>query len=354
ALAFHLLDGFSLKAHVLGDGIQLLIQPSGFLVDLCEFAGQHHAQFGAHFVAQPGIALGFGSLTLERIHLPCDFVEDVVDTREVQAGFFESSFSKALLGFELRDAGGFFNDGPAVGWTTTENLPDAALLDQGIGFGTEAGAHEQLLYVPQTAELAVKEVLAIAGAEQPPGYAYFTRAKLLLVEFTATYFENNMRGQRLVCSRGSIGFGIRSVCASLGSFAFHFFGLTRLGFFYGAVGFFRTTSAQFGLVPILGAFGQFVLNVDLGGLVLVRTPVNFRINQGQRDFRHAGRFAIARSSEDDIFHARSAQGLGGLLAQHPGDSVRDVRFPATVRTDDGGNALTVKFQLSAVTERFKT
>ena len=46
-------------------------------------------------------------------------------------------------------------------------------------------------------------------------------------------------------------------------------------------------------------------------------------------------FRLSGAGEDHIFHARAAQALGRLLAQHPTDGVAQVRFAATIRSDDG-------------------
>src|ERR1019366_3127371 len=62
---------------------------------------------------------------------------------------------------------------------------------------------------------------------------------------------------------------------------------------------------------------------------------------------------VARAGEDHIFHARSAQGLGRLLTQHPGDGVGNIRLAAAVGSDDGGNAIPVELEVGAVAKRFE-
>ena len=146
--------------------VELRIKFRAFLLDGGELAGQHQAQFGAHFFAQARVALGFGGLALEGIHLPRDFVEDVVDTGQVELGVFQARFGQTLLGLEFRDPGGLFEDGAAVRRTAAEDLPNASLFDQRVGFRPEARAHEQFLNVAQAAEFAVQQIFAVAGAEQ--------------------------------------------------------------------------------------------------------------------------------------------------------------------------------------------
>ena len=108
-------------------------------------------------------------LALQRIHLPRDFLEDVIDAGQVLLGVFEARFGQPLLGLELGDAGSFFDDGAAVGGTAAQDLPDASLLDQGVGLRPQTGAHEEFLNIAQAAELAVQQVFAFAGAEQAAG-----------------------------------------------------------------------------------------------------------------------------------------------------------------------------------------
>ena len=54
-------------------------------------------------------------------------------------------------------------------------MADAALLDDGIAFRSQAGAHEDVLDVAQPGLTAVDEVFALARAEQAPGDGHFGR-----------------------------------------------------------------------------------------------------------------------------------------------------------------------------------
>ena len=65
------------------------------------------------------------------------------------------------------------------------------------------------------------------------------------------------------------------------------------------------------------------------------------------------RLAVARAGEDDVFHPRAAQALGGLLAEHPTDGVAQVGFSTTVRSDNGGDAGAGKLHLGPVKEGLK-
>ena len=141
-LAFQLLHGFCAMLHVLSEGVELGVELRALLLDCGKLAGQDNAQLGSHLVTQLSEALCLRGLTLQRIHLPRDFVKNIVDSCEVQFGIFQASFREALLGFEFRNSRRLFENRAAVGGTAAENLADAALFDERVSFGSEAGAHE--------------------------------------------------------------------------------------------------------------------------------------------------------------------------------------------------------------------
>ena len=106
------------------------------------------------------------SLPLERIHLTHDFLQDVVDAVQVLLRAFELEFRQPFAGLELGDARGLFDDRTAIERTRAEDLPDAALLDNGVVFGAEAGSEKDILDVAKPAELAVDQVLALPRPEK--------------------------------------------------------------------------------------------------------------------------------------------------------------------------------------------
>ena len=140
-------------------------------------------------------------------------------------------------------------------------------------------------------------------------------------------------------------------CGLAGSLYFSrdFFGLPGAYVLGVLVCFVLGLGAQAGFVPVTG---HFVDNFDLG-LRDVCSLVGVGIDHRQRDFGHAVGLAVARAGEDHIFHARSAKGFGGLLAQHPGDSVGDIGFAASVGADDARDAFALELQFRAVTERLE-
>src|SRR5262249_26087915 len=105
--------------------------------------------------------------------------QDVVDARQVLLGAFEFGLRKALSRFELADARSFLDDGAAILGFGAENLADAALLDDGVALGAEAGAHEDVLDVAQARDAAIDQVLAFAGSEQAPRDGDFARLAVL-------------------------------------------------------------------------------------------------------------------------------------------------------------------------------
>ena len=132
-----------------GERGEVALELGGVLLEFGVLGSEDEAQLLAHLVAQLGVALGLGRLALERVHLASDFFKDVVDAREIELGLFEASFRETLLSLELGDAGGLFDDGAAVVWLGGKDLADASLLDDGIGLGAEARAHEDLLDIAQ-------------------------------------------------------------------------------------------------------------------------------------------------------------------------------------------------------------
>ena len=258
-----------------GGDVQIDRGLGGIALQQAVLAAEHDAQAGIELDFEFAIALGLGCLPLERIHLAGDFLQDVVDARKILLGAFQLGFGQALLGLEPGDSGRFFDDRAPVLRLGTEDLPDTTLLDDGVAFRPEAGAHEQVLDVAQAGGAPVDEVFAFARAVE---------------------------------------------------------------------------AARDGDLGVLGRVSAFH-GLELVGRVFV---VDVGIHQGHGDVGHAEGLAVARSGEDDVFHAGAAEALGGLLAEHPTDGIADVALAAAVRADDGGDAFPVEAQLGAVAEAFES
>ena len=108
------------------------------------------------------VALGLLGLPLERGEAPLDLVDDVADAQQVLPRLVHLPLGGLLLGLELRDAGRLLDEVAAIGRLGRDDEADAALLDDRVGAGPDAGAEEEVLHVPQAALRAVDEVLAVA------------------------------------------------------------------------------------------------------------------------------------------------------------------------------------------------
>ena len=224
---------------------------------------------------------------------------------------FELGFGQALLGLELGDAGGLFDDGAAVGGLGAEHLADAALLDDGVGVRAQADAHEEVLNVAQARGAAVDEVFALAGAIQAAADDHFAGMGVrlllggaLLAEWVRTFglpASLRHRNPRLgSCGASSVRLretiprrARQSDAADDGS------GIAQ---------------------NFAGRLGQ------LG------------IDQRQGDFGQAHGRALGGAVENAVGHTLGAERLVALLAQDPGDGVNDVGFAAAIWSDDAGEA----------------
>ena len=163
-----------------GRHVQIERRLCGFALQHAEAAGQRAPQLLHHLGLQLAVALGLRRLPLQGIDLPADFFENVEHAGEVLLRALELGFRQPLLRFELGDAGGFLDHGAPVLRLVAQDLADAALFDDGVAFGTQAGAHEQVLDVAQPGRLAVDQVFAFTRPEQAPGDRDFRLAWMFL------------------------------------------------------------------------------------------------------------------------------------------------------------------------------
>ncbi len=133
----------------------------------------------------------------------------------------------------------------------------------------------------------------------------------------------------------------------MGTFGFAFDEGAGLGFCYGLLGLRGVLLAEAGFVPVRGS--GFV-DDDLGFAVEAGSVVDFGIDEGEGDLGHTCWLAVASAGEDDVLHLDAPEGFGGLLAENPGDGVRDVGLAAAVGSDDGGDSLARELDLGAITE----
>jgi hypothetical protein len=114
----------------------------------------------AQFFPQPLVATRLGGLPLQRSPLLFHFEDDVVDASEILLGGLELQFRGAPARLVFRDAGRLFDQLPPIGRSRAQDHADLALLDDRVGLGPEPGVHQELVDVPQPADLPVDQILA--------------------------------------------------------------------------------------------------------------------------------------------------------------------------------------------------
>ena len=333
--AFEFLNLLSRTVDVFGKGSNLLVQPLLISVHRRHAAGQHHAQPCAQLIAHGGKPLGLGCLPLEAIHLPRHFFKNVVHASQVLLGALQAQLGQPLLGLETGNARRLFNDRSPVVRLGAEQLPDPLLPDDGVTFRSQAGAHEDVLNVTQSAQLSIQQVLAFAGAKQPPGDHDLTLLRCPLKLSPADLEHHRLRARSLAGRRGGSGFRplvIERLPGLLGS--------------DNLLCFDRPLPAHLVLVPIGRSV---VLHHDLR-LHWNWPLIGLRIDHGQRHFRHPQGLAIPGSGENDVLHMRATQGLGALLAEHPAHPVENVGLAASIRPHHHRNPRTRNSQLRPVAE----
>ena len=98
---------FALR-HLLAEGLQFAggqvqidRRLGGIALQQAVLAAEHHAQAGFQLDLELAVALGLGRLPLERIHLAGDFLQNVVDARQILLGAFQLGFGQALAVLNL-------------------------------------------------------------------------------------------------------------------------------------------------------------------------------------------------------------------------------------------------------------
>ena len=119
------------------------------------------------------VALGLGCLQLHAAQLLFHLVDDVAQAQEVLIDALQTAQRFGLLGLEAADAGRLLEDGaPLLGGGLQEHV-HPALLDDAVGVRAGAAAQEQVLDVPEAADLVVDQVLALAAAVHAAGDLHF-------------------------------------------------------------------------------------------------------------------------------------------------------------------------------------
>ncbi len=113
------------------------------------------------------VALGLLRLPAQRAHPLVELGDDVRDPHEVLPGLVELLFGRLLLGLELGDAGGLFDQHAAILRLGRDDQADAALLDDRVRLRADAGAEEEVRDVTQPTRRLVDVVLAEPVAVEP-------------------------------------------------------------------------------------------------------------------------------------------------------------------------------------------
>ncbi len=203
-------------------------------------------------------------------------------------------FLKRVIARRLLD------DGAAVVRLGAEQLADPLLPDDGVALRPQARAHEDVLNVAQAAELAVQQVLALAGAEEPPGNHDLALLRRALELAAANLEHHRLRTLGLVPLAGP-GCGWHLTGFDLPVLIEHLAGLLVGDDLLGLDG---PLAARLVFVPV----GRAVVLDHHLRLHGHRPLVGLGIDQGQRHFGHAQRLAVAGSGKDHVLHVRAAQG----------------------------------------------
>ena len=263
----------------------------------------------AHFVAELPVPSRLGRLALEGSALLLHLEHDVVDTREVQLCGFELQLSGAAPRLVLGDARRFLDEHATVGRSRAQNQSDLALLDDGVGLGTEPRVHQKVVNIPQPARPTIDQILALARAIEPPGHLDIARDRPELLRLAVV---------AMAVAVGDVAVPVRR----------------------------RVTMAIADRV-VMVTVARLDRCVAVGPVAV--TLSHEHAAEPQPDFRRSRRLPCVAAAEDDVFHPLAAQALGALLAHHPGDGVSDIALAAAVRPDNGRHAA-IERQLGSIRE----
>ena len=107
------------------------------------------------------VADGLGRLAAQAADLPPHLGDDIRDPRQVLVGQRQLAEGLAPLALVARDAGGFFEDGPALLRLRGKHLVDLPLRHDRVRRAAHARVHEKLGDVLEAARLAVDQIVAL-------------------------------------------------------------------------------------------------------------------------------------------------------------------------------------------------
>src|SRR5262249_2954807 len=156
-----------------------------------------------------------------------------------------------------------------------ENHADLALLDNRVSLGAQAGVHQQLMDIAQSAHFAVNQVFAFPGTIESTRDLDVTRERV----------DDVVEGMVSVPVAVAVGPERRRGVA---------------------------------------------VSVAVRPLDYPRSKGETR--QAETHFRGRARLARVAAAENDVFHLVAAQALGALFAKHPRDGVGHVALAASIGT----------------------
>ena len=114
--------------------------------------------------------LGLAGLPLQAVHLALDFDDDVGHPQQVLVGDVDLAQGFGLVMLVAGDAGGLFDEIPALLRAGLGDDADVALLDERVGPRAETAAEEDVVDVLEAAGLLVEKVGAFTGPVEAAGH----------------------------------------------------------------------------------------------------------------------------------------------------------------------------------------
>ena len=145
----------------------LLVLPVDILCLGVELVQRRHPGGDLHnaqLVPQNEIALRHLGLGLQRADLHLQLFDFVPNAQEIIFRLFQLPFGLFFPVTEARDACGLLKNLPSVGAAGRDDLPDAALTDNGIAVSAETGIHQEAVDVLQADRFPVDVIFALPAA----------------------------------------------------------------------------------------------------------------------------------------------------------------------------------------------